>query len=102
MKLWIARDKDGTLLIHFYKPIIDGLEWISLDYRIIDKNLFPEVTFGNSPQKIKLVSENISESIVNEFMNTLNFTYDKSEKCMVAKIHNADLISLKNIIESKL
>ena len=54
MKLWIARDKDGTLLIHFYEPIIDGLEWISLDYRIIDKNLFPEVTFENSPQEVEL------------------------------------------------
>lgn len=54
MKLWIARDKDGTLLIHFYKPIIDGLEWVSLDNRIIDKNLFPEVTFENSPQEVEL------------------------------------------------
>ena len=54
MKLWIARDKDGTLLIHFYEPIIDGLEWISLDYRIIDKSLFPEVTFENSPQLVEL------------------------------------------------
>lgn len=35
-------------------------------------------------------------------MDTLNFTYDKSEKGMVAKIHNADLTSLKNIIDSRL
>ena len=54
MKLWIARDKDGMLLIHFYEPIIDGLEWISLDYRVIDKSLFPEVTFENSPQEVEL------------------------------------------------
>ena len=54
MKLWIARDLDGTLLIHFYEPIIDELEWISLDYRIIDKSLFPEVTFENSPQEVEL------------------------------------------------
>lgn len=54
MKFWIARDKDGTLLIHLYEPIIDGLEWISLDYRIIDKNLFPEVTFENSPHEVEL------------------------------------------------
>lgn len=58
MKLWIARDNDGTLLIHFYEPIIDGLEWISLDYRIIDKNLFPEVTFENSPQEVELKLKN--------------------------------------------
>jgi hypothetical protein len=49
-----------------------------------------------------LLPEIVSEGIVNEFMNTLNFTYDKSEKCMVAKVHNADLTSLKNIIDSKL
>ena len=54
MKLWVTRDKDGTLLIHFYEPIIDGLEWVSLDYRIIDKRLFSEVTFDNSPQEIEL------------------------------------------------
>lgn len=54
MKLWIARDMDGTLLIHFCEPIIDGLEWISLDYHIIDKNLFSEVTFENSPQEVEL------------------------------------------------
>lgn len=63
MKLWIARDKDGTLLIHFYEPVINGPDWISLDYRIIDENLFPEVTFGNSPKEveIKLVKEDHSE-----------------------------------------
>ena len=54
MKLWIARDNDGMLLIHFYEPIIDRLEWISLDYRVIDSNLFPEVTFENSPREVEL------------------------------------------------
>lgn len=54
MKLWATRDKDGTLLIHFYEPILDGLEWISLDYRIIDKNLFSEITFENSPRRVEI------------------------------------------------
>jgi hypothetical protein len=49
-----------------------------------------------------LLPEIVSESVVNEFMDTLNFTYDKSEKCMIAKIYNSDLTSLKDIIESKL
>jgi hypothetical protein len=52
--------------------------------------------------ELRLISEKISESNVNEFMNTLNFNYDKTEKCMATKIYNADLTSLKNIIESKL
>lgn len=54
MELWIARDKDGMLSIHFYKPMLDGLEWISLDYKVININSFPEVTFENSPQKVEL------------------------------------------------
>ena len=114
MKFWIARNKSGTLVLWFNKPVKLGDGWYNNDgYFILDSVQsptfgevvpFPEVTFENSPQevKLKLTSEKISESIVNEFMDTLNFTYDKSEKCIVAKIHNADLNSLKNIIESKL
>ena len=105
MRLWIARDKDDSL--NLYDNIPDKrseyfLPYAGYDDMPLDERLLPEVTFESSPQEVKLVLENISESIVNEFMNTLNFTYDKSEKCMIAKIHNADLISLKNIIESKL
>ena len=54
MKLWITRDKDRMLIIHFYEPIIDGIEWISLDYRGINEDMFPGVTFENSPQEIEL------------------------------------------------
>lgn len=105
MRLWIARDKDGSL--NLYDNIPDKrseyfLPYAGYDDMPLDERLLPEIIFENSPQEVKLVSENISESIVNEFMNTLNFIYDKSEKCMVAKIHNADLTSLKNIIESKI
>lgn len=74
MNLWIARDKhipdgsfpypedfNGGLYLYGSKPYIkkyiskDGVwtckqeEFIELDYR-----LFPEVTFENSPQEIKL------------------------------------------------
>lgn len=54
MKLWIARDKDRTLVLHFYEPKLYGLRWISLDYKEINENLFPEVTFENSP-KLKFI-----------------------------------------------
>jgi hypothetical protein len=105
MRLWIARDKDGSL--NLYDNIPDKrseyfLPYAGYDDMPLDERLLPGITFENSPQEVKLVSENISESIVNEFMNTLNFTYDKSEKCMVAKMYNSDLTSLKDIIESKL
>jgi hypothetical protein len=105
MRLWTARDKDGYLYLYDNIPEKHSDFFVSYNgYNEIrlDDRMLPEVTFDNSPQEVKLVSENISESIVNEFINTLNFTYDKSEKCMVAKIHNADLTSLKNIIDSKL
>lgn len=54
LKLWVTRDKDGMLLIHFYEPIMDGREWTSLDYRVINEDMFPGVTFENSPQEIEL------------------------------------------------
>ena len=54
MKLWAARDKDGMLTIHFYEPILDGFDWISLDYRVINEDMFPGVTFENSPQEVEL------------------------------------------------
>ena len=54
MKLWVTRDKDGILIIHFYEPIIDGFGWVSLDYRVINEDMFPEVTFENSPQQVEL------------------------------------------------
>lgn len=110
MKLWIARDggEDSDFLgLYNSKPILDEYNDWDSDYERpigLPSDMFPNITFENSPQEVKLrlVSEKISESIVNEFMNTLNFTYDKTEKCMVAQIHNADLTSLKNIIDSKL
>lgn len=44
------------------KPIdyVDGDIYMEDDYLKIDKNLFPEVTFVNSPQEVelKLVKEN--------------------------------------------
>lgn len=83
----------------------------SIEYTYKDRPMcigggaFSEVTFENSPQEVEIKlksSSSISESIVKEFMDTLNFTYDKSETCMTAKIYNSDLISLKNIINSRL
>ncbi len=70
MKLWIARDKDGELSLFVCKPIEiggnfyvhDGCCRINYDTSYvkgwyidgIDQNLFPEVTFENSPQEVEL------------------------------------------------
>ena len=59
--MWIARDKDGLLYLHIEKPMRVRSFFINDSNRSIwiDKELFPEVTFGNSPQEVelKLVNE---------------------------------------------
>ena len=57
MELWIARDRDDILRIYDNKPKVDKRkqEIISIGgYYDININLFPDVTFENSPQKIEL------------------------------------------------
>lgn len=58
MKLWIARDKDGLLLTN-EKPTlsVSKTNWLTSgggDYIILDEEMFPEVTFGNSPMEVEL------------------------------------------------
>ena len=56
MKLYIARGvgKGGRLTLHYEHPTyIAGKGWDKIG-AILDSSLFPEVTFGNSPQQIEL------------------------------------------------
>lgn len=62
MKMWIARNQDGSLWLHEEKPSLvydDELRgWYYecgsfLDF--YDESLFPEVTFENSPVEVELV-----------------------------------------------
>lgn len=65
MKLWIARDFNGDLNLYACKPVLDYYTGLYNDgdigdqYLSINKNLFQEVTFENSPQMVefKLVKE---------------------------------------------
>jgi hypothetical protein len=54
MELWIARDKTGLLTLHeiepYHKPIMGWSHILSL----LNRELFPEVTFENSPQKVEI------------------------------------------------
>lgn len=52
--VWIARDKDGTLAIFKNKPILDtDNDWYSKGkFSIVNKDMFPEVTFENSPKQL--------------------------------------------------
>lgn len=54
---WIARDRAGILRMYDNKPKVDKRkqEIIFIGfYYDIDINLFPDVTFDNSPKKIKI------------------------------------------------
>ena len=62
MELWIARDLDGTLWFFKEYPIkVEKLFYPTTDitgrltyYHSIPTDMFPEVTFENSPQKVKI------------------------------------------------
>ena len=55
MKLWIARDEDGDLYLYEREPI-RAFDYFYSSYTSIriDENLFPKVTFENSPQEVEL------------------------------------------------
>lgn len=55
--VWIARDKNGTLAIFENKPFLDiddawYCEYECDGFSIINKDMFPEVTFENSPKQL--------------------------------------------------
>jgi hypothetical protein len=55
--MWIARDISGILRIYENEPKVDKRkqEIISIGgYYEIDINLFPQITFDNSPKKAKI------------------------------------------------
>ena len=62
MKLWIARDEDETLWIFEEYPIKkENMFYPTTDttgkftyYRSMPEDIFPEVTFENSPREVEL------------------------------------------------
>ena len=59
MKYWIARDDDMELYLYNEQPRLNRMHIWSVStecgksYRL-DSDLFPEVTFENSPQEVEL------------------------------------------------
>ena len=63
-KLWLSRNKSGTLVLWFNKPVKQGDGWYNNDgFFILDSvqshtfgevTPFPEVTVENSPQEVEL------------------------------------------------
>jgi hypothetical protein len=59
-KLWIARDYNNDLVVYYRKPIAVGEVFKSKsagDYLYLPKSWFPEITFKNSPQRVRLEGE---------------------------------------------
>jgi hypothetical protein len=65
MKVWITRNKDGSLTLFENEPYyndIDGFWYDVFEIPIADdlkSTLFSEVTFGNSPQEVELSLPNL-------------------------------------------
>lgn len=55
IKFWIARNEDGTLVLHESEPRCPFSHWHNTNQEFyLDSELFPEVTFENSPQEVEL------------------------------------------------
>lgn len=57
MKLWIARDESGELYLYDDVPEKLITYFIQQGYKNVTKlsnDLFPEITFNNSPQEVEL------------------------------------------------
>ena len=65
MELWIARDESGDLSLYYLKPELNDLDELAfyqtskfgMEYPICS-DLFPEVTFENSPQLVEINIKN--------------------------------------------
>ena len=59
MEYYITRDKNGILMVSEKEPKLweNNKEFVVEDgeYMIIPEDEFPEVTFENSPMKVKLI-----------------------------------------------
>ena len=59
---WIARDKNGELFIYTSKPQRDKDEFLLIDknsdcFEIDNNDLYPEVTWENSPKELIVKEE---------------------------------------------
>ena len=55
-EMWIARDSNGILCMYFSEPVNKGKYFSTddKDYIYLKPEMFPEVTFENSPKQITL------------------------------------------------
>lgn len=84
--MWITRNKSGTLVLWFNKPVRQGEGWYSNDGFFILNSVqsptfgevtsFPEITWENSPKKVELVEEDLVEKACKWLDDNLYTTYD--------------------------
>jgi hypothetical protein len=57
--MWIARDKGGTTSFFSKKPSYnENYNWfMPMNFETIGETWLPEVTWGNSPRKVRLILE---------------------------------------------
>ena len=70
MKMWIARNEDGTLALFKIKPMHFYEEgsahyWAGLAL-YLPCNEYPEVTFENSPMEVEIVIKKNDEQVAEE------------------------------------
>lgn len=105
--MWIARNKSGTLVLWFNKPVRQGEGWYNNDgFFILDSVQFPEVTWENSPKKVKfeLVEKDIIEKackwLQEDLYNTCdslgNKSFESSEYYTVEEFIEAFRKEMKN------
>ena len=60
--MWIARDENGRLFIHTQKPLRGSCMFVTKagdkNYGEISKDLYPEVTWENSPKELVVKEDN--------------------------------------------
>jgi hypothetical protein len=60
VEMWVARGMRGELNLFFHKPVLDTV-WIDkVTYTediALDTRMFPDITFENSPRKVRLILE---------------------------------------------
>lgn len=58
MKLWVARDENGSLWLYNSEPKKEGYIYTNNggvgDSLFLNQDILPEVTFENSPQEVEL------------------------------------------------
>ena len=70
MELWIARDKNNALGLYSVEPTLYDNKYFDGTFSSqmidFDEDLYPEVTFENSPQmvELKLVKEELSMKLI--------------------------------------